>query len=104
MVGISCGENHDEMTHVLEKESLLSALTRVLREDGKRSMELVTNIIYVFFCFSNFTEFHALLTGLKMGDMCLKWIEQEKSRYQVWLGDYRKIDSKGINLSKILLL
>lgn len=33
-------------------ETALGALARVLREDWKQSVELATNIIYVFFCFS----------------------------------------------------
>ena len=33
-------------------ETALGALARVLREDWKQSVELATNIIYIFFCFS----------------------------------------------------
>lgn len=68
-------------------ESLMSALTRVLREDTKRSLELVTNIIFIFFCFSNFTEFHSYITSNKMGDMCCKIIDQEKARWSLWKED-----------------
>ncbi|KAH3798889.1 hypothetical protein DPMN_152492 [Dreissena polymorpha] len=39
-------------------ETVVSALARVLRDDWKKSSELATNIIYIFFCFSSFTQFH----------------------------------------------
>jgi hypothetical protein len=76
-------------------ESLMSALSRVLREDGKRSMELVTNIIYIFFCFSNFSQFHSFITSNKIGDLCIKIIDQEKIRTQVWNSDLSKLEAKG---------
>lgn len=39
-------------------ESLLSVLARVLREDWRKSIELSINIIYIFFCFSTYSQFH----------------------------------------------
>jgi hypothetical protein len=37
---------------------VLSALSRTLREDGKKSIDLTINIISVFFSFSHFSQFH----------------------------------------------
>ena len=68
----------------------MSALTRVLREDTKRSLELITNIIFIFFCFSTFSDFHSLITANKLGDMCLKIIDQEKMRWSLWKDDFEK--------------
>lgn len=42
------------------------ALTRVLRDDLKKSLELSTNIIYIFFCFSTFPVFHPILITNKV--------------------------------------
>ena len=72
----------------------MSALSRVLREDGKRSMELVTNIIYIFFCFSNFSEFHPIITSNKIGDMCLRVADQESKRFDIWLQDIKTLEEK----------
>lgn len=47
-------------------ESLLLALTRVLRDDWKKSIQLSTNIIYIFFCFSTFSDFHGMLIHHKV--------------------------------------
>ncbi len=42
-------------------DSLFLALARVLKEDWKKSIELSTNIVYIFFCFSTFSVFHKML-------------------------------------------
>ncbi|KAJ3093007.1 Kinesin-associated protein 3 [Quaeritorhiza haematococci] len=72
----------DHMEYLVANEALMSALSRVLREDGKKSMELVTNIIYIFFCFSNFSAFHPIITANKIGDMCLRIADQEFQRHR----------------------
>lgn len=47
-------------------EAVLSALSRVLREDWRKSLDLSTNIIYIFFCFSTYTHFHPLILQYKV--------------------------------------
>ena len=47
-------------------ESLLSALARVLREDWKKSIELSINIIYIFFCFSTYSQFHSIVSEYRV--------------------------------------
>ena len=56
-----CFEPFRSAQTLLSHETLLQTLARVLREDGKRSIDLCTNIISVFFSVSNFTQFHALI-------------------------------------------
>ncbi len=63
----------------------MSALARVLREDGKKSMELATNILNIFFCLSNFSFNHQIITQNKIGDACLKIADQEFQRYDLWM-------------------
>ncbi|KAI9145980.1 kinesin-associated protein-domain-containing protein [Paraphysoderma sedebokerense] len=77
-----------------QNESLLSALSRVLREDAKRSIELTTNIIYIYFCLSNFSQFHPFITSNKVGDMCFKILEQESSRTQLLKEEELKVADK----------
>lgn len=45
--------------------TLMGALSRTLREDGRKSTDLTTNIIYTFFCMSNFSQFHPLLAQVR---------------------------------------
>ena len=47
-------------------ETVVSALVRLLREDWKRSTDLATNIIYIFFCFSSFSQFHGVILHFKV--------------------------------------
>lgn len=51
---------------VVVVEAVLSALSRVLREDWRKSLDLSTNIIYIFFCFSTYTHFHPLILQYKV--------------------------------------
>ena len=36
-------------------------LARLLKEEGRKSADLATNIIYILYSFSNFSQFHTLL-------------------------------------------
>lgn len=47
-------------------EAVLSALSRVLREDWRKSLDLSTNIIFTFFCFSAYSQFHGVITQYKV--------------------------------------
>jgi hypothetical protein len=47
-------------------DAVLSALSRVLREDWKKSSELSTNIVYIFFCFSTYSQFHHVILHYKV--------------------------------------
>ncbi|KAJ3016484.1 UNVERIFIED_CONTAM: Kinesin-associated protein 3 [Siphonaria sp. JEL0065] len=87
-------KNPQNLDVLMENESLISAISRVLREDNKKSMELVTNIIYIFFCFSNFPQYHPFITANKVGDMCLRITDQELNRFNIWSTDIQKLETK----------
>ena len=53
---LQLARNPDNLEELSQNETLLGALSRVLREEWKVSIDLCTNIIYVFFCFSTFTQ------------------------------------------------
>jgi hypothetical protein len=84
----------ENMEILLSDELFVSALARVLREDGKKSMELVTNIIYIFFCFSNYSIYHPIITAQKIGDMCLRIADQEINREKIWREDLENLKLK----------
>ncbi|XP_037026202.1 kinesin-associated protein 3 isoform X4 [Bradysia coprophila] len=73
-----CPDNLEELER---NESVLSALARVLREDWKKSLELSTNIIYIFFCFSTYTKFHNVIVQYRIGSLCMEIIEYELRHY-----------------------
>ncbi|XP_015108971.1 kinesin-associated protein 3 [Diachasma alloeum] len=80
----------DNLLELTKNESLLSALARVLREDWKRSIELSTNIIYIFFCFSTYSQFHNIILEYRIGSLCMEIVEFELLRYDQWKDDMEK--------------
>uniref|UniRef100_A0A8C1HHQ1 Kinesin-associated protein 3a n=1 Tax=Cyprinus carpio carpio TaxID=630221 RepID=A0A8C1HHQ1_CYPCA len=82
--------NPDNLEELLQNETALGALARVLREDWKQSVDLATTIIYVFFCFSSFSQFHGLITHYKIGVLCMSIIEHELKRYDLWQDELLK--------------
>ena len=69
----------------MHNEQLMSLLTRTLKNDFKKSRELCLNIMRAFFCFSNYTNFHAALTQSGIGRITLKVCELEIYRYSVYI-------------------
>ena len=55
----------------------MRSLARVLKEDYKRSIELCTNIMYIWFSFSNFSQLHTVLTSRRIGNDSMKVIDLE---------------------------
>ena len=74
----------------LFSDPVLGALSRVLREDWRKSTELTTNIVYVFFCFSSFSQFHSIIIHQKIGAMCMQVMENEVKRYDQWSAELEK--------------
>ncbi|XP_041133575.1 kinesin-associated protein 3-like isoform X1 [Polyodon spathula] len=81
---LQLARNPDNLEELLQNETALGALARVLREDWKQSVEIATNIIYVFFCFSSFSQFHGLITHYKIGALCMNIIDHELKRHDLW--------------------
>eukprot|EP00292_Cryptomonas_paramecium_P004280 CAMPEP_0113720002 /NCGR_PEP_ID=MMETSP0038_2-20120614/36189_1 /TAXON_ID=2898 /ORGANISM="Cryptomonas paramecium" /LENGTH=669 /DNA_ID=CAMNT_0000648559 /DNA_START=27 /DNA_END=2033 /DNA_ORIENTATION=+ /assembly_acc=CAM_ASM_000170 len=73
----------DNLEILAANEQFLGALTRIFREEARKSMDLVINIVYIFFAFSNFSSFHEVITTYKVGDMVLKVVELEIKRDQI---------------------
>ncbi|XP_029286313.1 kinesin-associated protein 3a [Cottoperca gobio] len=98
--------NPDNLEELIQNETALGALARVLREDWKQSVDLATTIIYVFFCFSSFSQFHGLVTHFKIGALCMNIIEHELKRYDLWQDELQKKKkayeefSENLNLKK----
>ncbi|XP_039632290.1 kinesin-associated protein 3-like [Polypterus senegalus] len=81
---LQLARNPDNLEELLQNKTALGALARVLREDWQKSVELSTNIIFIFFCFSSFSQFHDLLTHYKIGALCTIIIDHELKRYDLW--------------------
>uniref|UniRef100_A0A3Q1HBD2 Kinesin-associated protein 3b n=1 Tax=Anabas testudineus TaxID=64144 RepID=A0A3Q1HBD2_ANATE len=87
---LQLARNPDNLEELLHNEAALGALARVLREDWKQSVELATIIIYIFFCFSSFSQFHGVVSHYKIGALCMSVVEHELKRYDVWREELHK--------------
>ncbi|XP_059490595.1 kinesin-associated protein 3 isoform X1 [Neocloeon triangulifer] len=81
---LQLARNPDNLQELSTNERILGALARVLREDWKQSLDLSTNIVYVFFCFSTFSVFHPVIIQHKMGSLCMELIDYELRRHDQW--------------------
>ena len=82
---------------------MLGALARVLREDSKKSTELATNIIYTFFCFSSFSDFHGIISHHKIGAMCMQVLDHEIKRYDTWQEELENKNKSDILVQYLIL-
>lgn len=87
---LQLSRNPDNLGHLASNEILLGAITRVLREDGRKSIDLSTNIVYIFFCFSTFSQFHHVIAHFKIGSLCMDLIDYELKRHEQWTEDLAK--------------
>ncbi|XP_065068315.1 kinesin-associated protein 3-like [Rhopilema esculentum] len=94
---LQLARNPDNLEEIAQNETVVSALARILREEWKVSTELTTNIIYTFFCFSSFSEFHPVVLSQKTGAMCMTILDYELKKYTQWTDE---IDAKRNALEK----
>lgn len=87
---LQLSRNPDNLEELFSNETVVGALARVLREDWKKSTELATNIIYIFFCFSSFTQFHGVILHFKIGALCMNIVEHELKKYDLWNEELQK--------------
>lgn len=89
----------DNLMELANNESALSALSRVLREDWRKSIELSINIVYIFFCFSAYSQFHHVVLQYKIGSLCMEILDYELRRYDQWKDELetrrRKCETNG---------
>jgi len=78
---LALAKNAGNLEDLIENEALMGALSRTLKDDSKRSMELVCNIMQIFFSFSHFSQFHQVLLGFQVGNNTMMIIRWELKRY-----------------------
>ena len=87
---LQLARNPDNPDELSRNEILLGALSRELREQWKTSIELTTHIIYVFFCFSTFSQFHPIISHYKIGSLVMDIVEYEVGRHRQWTEDMQR--------------
>ncbi|KAJ1510621.1 Kinesin-associated protein 3 [Coelomomyces lativittatus] len=64
--------------------SLFSAMSRTLREDTKKNLDLMATLITFFHQFVKHPLYLPYLTEHKLGDLCMKLLDQELKRKEIW--------------------
>ena len=54
--------SHENMEAMLEHETLFGTISRTLRDDFKKSIDLTLYLLNIFQAYSNFTQFHEFLS------------------------------------------
>ena len=80
-----------------ESGSLLEAISRVMREEASKNIDLATALIGIVFCFSNYKEFIPILATNRFGEACFVVIETELKRRDVLADDIRQKRFKANN-------
>jgi hypothetical protein len=57
--------SNENMEYMLEHETLFGTISRTLRDDYKKSLELTLYLLNIFQAYSNFTQFHEFLLTVR---------------------------------------
>eukprot|EP01112_Ceratiomyxa_fruticulosa_P010761 TRINITY_DN2863_c0_g1_i1.p1 TRINITY_DN2863_c0_g1~~TRINITY_DN2863_c0_g1_i1.p1 ORF type:complete len:726 (-),score=148.27 TRINITY_DN2863_c0_g1_i1:132-2309(-) len=71
------------LEQLLQDETLITALARLLKDEARKDIDLTTVIIEIFLCFAHYSQFHAFISQNRVGDTCLRLIEREMDRRAV---------------------
>jgi hypothetical protein len=86
--------NPDHLEELLMNETLLGVICRLFKEEGRKSVDLVTNIAYVFYSFSVYSKFHPEISQQKVGALALGVVESELERSAVIANDLATAETK----------
>ncbi|CAH8616748.1 unnamed protein product [Schistosoma mattheei] len=100
---LQLARNSDNLEELFQNETLVGALARVLREDWKKSTDLATNIAYIFFCFSSFSNFHGVILHFKIGALIMTIIDHELKKYDLWVEELERKHKLSNNKSETSL-
>nr|CAG4641607.1 EOG090X049M [Eurycercus lamellatus] len=81
---LQLAKQNDNLQDLSKNESLIGALYRVLREDGRKHYALAINITFTFFYFATFSTFHPVLTRFKVGSLLMEIVRWELQRFDQW--------------------
>ena len=77
------------MEFMLSHENLFGTVSRTLRDDFKKSIELTLYLLNIFQAYSNFRVFHGFLIQNQIGDTTIKIIDHEIKRYVVRVKEFK---------------
>ncbi len=95
-----------------EHEKLLDVISRTLKDEHKKILELSIYLIYFFYAFSQYQVFHPFLLHRSVGEICMGIIDYNLLKYDyrkeelIHMSTSNKLTNKDyqINLEKFLFL
>eukprot|EP00501_MAST-03F_sp_TOSAG23-6_P002382 GSMAST32.ASY1.ANO1.2488.1 assembled CDS len=90
---LQLARNKANLGELVQNETLMGALSRVFKEDYKKSLDLCLNLATIFCNFSNFSQMHPILMSKGLGAMTMKVIELEIKRYELRMGEMKKMEA-----------
>lgn len=78
---------------VTEKDTQIDIISRTLKDEHKKSMELLIHILSFFYTFSFYEEFHQLLLTHSIGETCMNIIEFQYAKYVIRKNEMMKKES-----------
>jgi hypothetical protein len=81
---LQLAKQNENLQDLSLNESLIGALYRVLREDGRKHYALAVNIAFTFFYFASYSSFHPMLTRFKVGSLLMEIVRGEFVRFEQW--------------------
>ncbi|KAF8357841.1 kap-1 [Pristionchus pacificus] len=91
---LELAKNPANLLVLSENETLVSALSRVLRDEWRKNLELAKTIISVFHLFSSFSQTQHIVIEQKMGAFCMNAIELELDRGRDWVNQMKTADEQ----------
>ena len=85
--------NHENLILLVSNETLNCALTRLLREDGKKNLDLSIIIVATFASFSVYHQFHAMITKYKVGSLCIDLIQAELEKEEAFYKELTQLQN-----------
>ena len=82
--------SHENMEIMLDHDTLFGTVSRTLRDDYKKSIDLTLYLLNIFQAYSNFTQFHEFLSNNQIGDTTMRIIDHEIKRYIVRVREFKK--------------
>jgi hypothetical protein len=68
---------------ITEKETSLDVISRTMKDEHKKQVELLLNLLSFFYTFSFYQEFHPMLMSQSIGETCINIIEFQYAKYVV---------------------
>ena len=75
---------------MFEHESLMGVLTRTLKDEYKKNIDLIIYLLGTFLAISNYCQFHGILLENQIGDATMKIVDFQIKRGDVLQAELRK--------------